>query len=172
MRVQGREPLSLQKRHFRACDSLLSHLLMTIDSDCCATTITRSEACLARDMLKLIGATAKSRMIIFVTRGRVTMETDQLRFILEEMRFSAALPAEPCSSRSRKNLRCRVLRRIEFVVSRREDESRIFILYDAATWHWKCRVPGRGAVRILTVGPGEMVGWSALLDQGRMTTSG
>jgi CRP/FNR family transcriptional regulator, cyclic AMP receptor protein len=32
-------------------------------------------------------------------------------------------------------------------------------------------VPQRGAVRILTTGPGEMVGWSALLDQGRMTTS-
>ena len=42
------------------------------------------------------------------------METNQLRFILEEMRFSAALPAEPCSSRSRKNLRYRVLRRISF----------------------------------------------------------
>lgn len=32
-------------------------------------------------------------------------------------------------------------------------------------------VPGRGAVRILTLGPGEMAGWSALLDQGKMTAS-
>jgi CRP/FNR family cyclic AMP-dependent transcriptional regulator len=32
-------------------------------------------------------------------------------------------------------------------------------------------VPGRGETRILTLGPGDMVAWSALLGGGRMTTS-
>ena len=32
-------------------------------------------------------------------------------------------------------------------------------------------VPGRGAVRVLTVGDGELLGWSALLGDGRMTAT-
>jgi CRP/FNR family transcriptional regulator, cyclic AMP receptor protein len=32
-------------------------------------------------------------------------------------------------------------------------------------------VPERGNIRILSLGPGEVVGWSALLGTGRMTTS-
>jgi CRP-like cAMP-binding protein len=32
-------------------------------------------------------------------------------------------------------------------------------------------VPGRGAARILTVGEGELLGWSALLGDGRMTAT-
>lgn len=32
-------------------------------------------------------------------------------------------------------------------------------------------VPGRGATRILTVGEGELLGWSALLGDGRMTAT-
>ena len=33
------------------------------------------------------------------------------------------------------------------------------------------RVPQRGHTRILTLGPGDLVAWSALLGDGRMTTS-
>ena len=32
-------------------------------------------------------------------------------------------------------------------------------------------VPGRGPVRILTVGPGELLGWSALMGTGPMTAT-
>lgn len=32
-------------------------------------------------------------------------------------------------------------------------------------------VPTRGPIRLLTVGPGEIVAWSALVSDGRMTTS-
>lgn len=32
-------------------------------------------------------------------------------------------------------------------------------------------LPGRGPTRLLTVGPGEIVAWSALVGDGRMTTS-
>lgn len=32
-------------------------------------------------------------------------------------------------------------------------------------------VPRRGSVRVLTVGPGEILAWSAILGDGRMTTS-
>ena len=31
--------------------------------------------------------------------------------------------------------------------------------------------PGRGPTRILTIGPGEFVGWSGLVGEGKMTTS-
>lgn len=31
--------------------------------------------------------------------------------------------------------------------------------------------PGRGPTRILTIGPGEFVGWSGLVGEGRMSTS-
>lgn len=33
------------------------------------------------------------------------------------------------------------------------------------------RVPGRGSVRILSLGPGDVVGWSALLSEGPMTAT-
>jgi CRP/FNR family transcriptional regulator, cyclic AMP receptor protein len=33
------------------------------------------------------------------------------------------------------------------------------------------RVPGRGDVRVISLGPGDMVAWSALLGGGTMTTS-
>ena len=33
------------------------------------------------------------------------------------------------------------------------------------------QVPGRGEVRILSLGPGDMVAWSAMLGGGKMTTS-
>ncbi len=33
------------------------------------------------------------------------------------------------------------------------------------------QVPGRGSQRILSIGPGELVGWSALVGQGVMTCS-
>jgi CRP-like cAMP-binding protein len=33
------------------------------------------------------------------------------------------------------------------------------------------QVPGREAIRILTAGPGDVIGWSALLGNGKMTTS-
>lgn len=32
-------------------------------------------------------------------------------------------------------------------------------------------VPGRGPVRILTIGPGELLGWSALFGNGQMTAT-
>lgn len=32
-------------------------------------------------------------------------------------------------------------------------------------------IPGRGCVRLLTLGPGDLVAWSALLSSGTMTTS-
>jgi len=33
------------------------------------------------------------------------------------------------------------------------------------------QVPGRESIRILTAGPGDVIGWSALLGNGKMTTS-
>lgn len=37
--------------------------------------------------------------------------------------------------------------------------------------HLKMRVPGHGSIPILTLGPGQLVAWSAVLGAGEMTTS-
>lgn len=97
------------------------------------------------------------------------METSQLKFVLEEMRFSAALPTG-------------ILEQIAEESSLQRFASNEFVFHEGKSNHnlyfvrngrlaLEMHVPGRGAVRILTVGPGEMVGWSALLGQGRMTAS-
>jgi CRP-like cAMP-binding protein len=44
-------------------------------------------------------------------------------------------------------------------------------LIDAGLVALDVQVPGRGPVRILTVGQGEMLGWSALLGSGLMTAT-
>ncbi len=101
--------------------------------------------------------------------GSFQMETDQLKFILEELRFSAALPSE-------------VLERIaiaaslahysqgEFLFREGLDNHNLFLIREGRI-ALEMNVPGRGPVRLMTLGPGEMVGWSALLGQGRMTAS-
>jgi CRP-like cAMP-binding protein len=48
--------------------------------------------------------------------------------------------------------------------------ARIFLVVEG-TVALEIRVPGRGATRIHTVGPGELLGWSPILDQLPMTAS-
>jgi CRP-like cAMP-binding protein len=88
---------------------------------------------------------------------------------LEELRFSADLPAE-------------VLQQLAAESTMERKPQGTVLFRDGAINHnlylirsgrvaLEMKVPGRGSVRILTLGPGEMCGWSSLLDQGRMTAA-
>jgi CRP-like cAMP-binding protein len=97
------------------------------------------------------------------------METSQLKFVLEEVRFSAALPAAILEQIAEES----ALRKFvanECVFQEGKTNHNLYLVRSGRV-ALEMRVPGRGAVRILTVGPGEMVGWSALLGNGEMTAT-
>lgn len=97
------------------------------------------------------------------------MEANQLTFILEELRFSSVFPAEVLDHLAAESA---VEQASAGAVVFREGQSydKLYLVRSGRVG-LDMNVPGRGAVRILTLGPGEMVGWSSLLDQGRMTAS-
>jgi CRP-like cAMP-binding protein len=97
------------------------------------------------------------------------MDASQLRFMLEELNFSAAMPVELLEALAAAS----TLRHLEAgtVLFREGSTSRDFYLIHEGCVALEMSVPGRGSIRILTVGPGEMVGWSSLLDEGRMMAS-
>jgi len=51
-----------------------------------------------------------------------------------------------------------------------EFEDEIFVMLSGRA-ALEMAVPGRGRVRLLTVGPGELLGWSGLVDEGVMTAT-
>ncbi len=97
------------------------------------------------------------------------MDPSQLRFILEELRFSAMLPAEVLDQLAAAS----TIKQIPAgtVIFREGGTNDNLYLIRDGRLALEMSVPGRGAVRILTLGAGEMVGWSALLDEGKMTAS-
>lgn len=97
------------------------------------------------------------------------MDTTQLRTILEELHFSAELPADVLDHLARASSTQHFA--IGSVVFREAMPSDNFYLVLAGNLALDMNVPGRGAVRILTLGAGDMVGWSALLGYGKMTAS-
>lgn len=97
------------------------------------------------------------------------METKELKYVLEELRFSATLPGEVIEHlASQASLHKFSL---DDTVFREGQQVDSLYLVRRGRIALEMSVPSRGAVRILTVGPGEMLGWSALLGQGEMTTS-
>lgn len=97
------------------------------------------------------------------------MDAEQLKFIFEELHFTAPLPQGV----------------LEFLAAESTDET-----FHAGTYVFRegldnnnlylvrsgrlaleMIVPGRGPVHVLTIGPGEMAGWSSLLNQGKNTAS-
>lgn len=88
---------------------------------------------------------------------------------LGELRFTAGL-----SSRTIADL-AGIARRCEFpggeIVFREGDACRELFLVSTGHVALDMQVPPRGTVRILTVGAGEMLGWSTLIGNGHMTTS-
>jgi len=97
------------------------------------------------------------------------MDTNQLRFVLEELSFSADLPAAFLSQLA-------VDATLEQapaggLLFREGSQNDNLYLVRSGRLALEMNVLGRGAVRILTLGPGEMVGWSSLLNEGKMTAS-
>lgn len=70
---------------------------------------------------------------------------------------------------------CRAARMVELPAGRRifqegSTEDDIFIVFSGHV-RLSMHVPGRGDVTFLTAGPGDLVGWSGLIGDGRMTAS-
>jgi len=97
------------------------------------------------------------------------MDTQQLKYVLEGLQFSAAMPADVLEKLADKSTLGSLM--AGEVLFREGSENRNLYFVHSGRLALEMNVPGRGAVRILTIGPGEMVGWSALLGQGTMTAS-
>jgi len=97
------------------------------------------------------------------------MDTKQLSFVLQELRFSADMPHNVLEQLAAESTMRRMSAKA--VVFREGGENDNLYLIRSGRLALEMNVPGRGAVRILTLGPGEMAGWSSLLNQGRMTAS-
>jgi CRP/FNR family transcriptional regulator, cyclic AMP receptor protein len=97
------------------------------------------------------------------------MEQQQLRHLLERLAFSADLPVDVLSELAAVSL----LQRFAAgeVLFREGSQSQVLYLVAAGRVALDMDVPGRGQTRVLSLGPGDMLGWSALIGQGLMTTS-
>ena len=97
------------------------------------------------------------------------MDVEHLKYILQELEFSAALPADVLAQLAGMVDLQSV--KAATVLFREGSENRYLYLLRSGRIGLDMNVPGRGPVRILTIGPGEMIGWSALVSQSRMTAS-
>jgi CRP/FNR family transcriptional regulator, cyclic AMP receptor protein len=97
------------------------------------------------------------------------MNLEWLRERLSQLHFSAELPAAALD-RVAEIGELRECRAGEFLF-REGSERREFYLLISGRLVLTMQVPGRGDVPILALGPGDPVAWSALIGEGRMTTS-
>lgn len=95
------------------------------------------------------------------------MEASQLRFVLQELNFSADLPPEVLDQLAEES----TIRTLAAgtIVFREGAENNDLYLVLRGRIALEMNVPGQGAVRILTIGPGDMAGWSSIVDQGKTT---
>ena len=97
------------------------------------------------------------------------MNNEQLQRVLNELYFSADLPPEILNKLAAESRVERVP--AADVVFREGGCNESLFLVRKGRLALEMNVPGRGVIRILTVGPGEMAGWSSLLSNGKMTAS-
>ncbi|MBM3998308.1 MAG: cyclic nucleotide-binding domain-containing protein [Planctomycetes bacterium] len=95
------------------------------------------------------------------------MDVEHVRYALEELRFLAEVPSEVIARLAD----AASLQRAASgsVIFREGTRNANLYLLRKGKVALDMKVPGRGSVRILTLGPGEMIGWSALLGEGKMT---
>lgn len=92
-----------------------------------------------------------------------------LKATLSQLEFTSPLPAEVhdriagCSQEQAYSA--------GQVIFREGDENHKLYLVVSGRVALDMHVPGRGPVRILSLGPGDMLAWSALLGNGRMTAT-
>ncbi|REK10266.1 MAG: Crp/Fnr family transcriptional regulator [Planctomycetota bacterium] len=97
------------------------------------------------------------------------MDSKVLADVLAKLRFSESLPDEVLQ-------RVAAASKLEgyaagSVLFREGMQNDVLMVVAVGRVALDMHVPGRGEVRILSLGPGDMVAWSALLGGGRMTTS-
>jgi CRP-like cAMP-binding protein len=97
------------------------------------------------------------------------MDPATLKSTLAQLEFTSPLPAEvqqQIAGCSQEQMFCPGQ-----IVFREGDENRKLFLIVSGRVALDMHVPGRGLVRIMSLGPGDMLAWSALLGDGRMTAT-
>ena len=97
------------------------------------------------------------------------METERLNEILSQLEFAARLPATTRNQLAEASKLCDVPAGSTLFKEGSESDNLYLIVEGQVALDMN--VPGRGSVRILTLGAGDMVGWSALLAAGPMTAT-
>ncbi len=95
------------------------------------------------------------------------MKANELKFVLQELNFSAEMPADVLDALATSSEWLSVP--TNQVLFREGGDNDHLYLVHSGKLALEMNIPGRGRVRILTLGPGEMAGWSSLLGQGKMT---
>ncbi len=97
------------------------------------------------------------------------MQTTELRAILGELQFTAELH-DPTLQRLVEVSSLKQYPRGTVLFREGSQNGDLFLLR-AGRVMLEMNVPGRGKLAILTLGPGEMAAWSALLGEGEMTAT-
>ena len=97
------------------------------------------------------------------------MDKKVLTQVLRKLRFTAELP-DPVLEHLAAAASVRGYRRGTRLFQEKRENDRLMIIWLGSV-ALDIQVPGREAVRILTAGQGDVIGWSALLGNGKMTTS-
>jgi CRP-like cAMP-binding protein len=97
------------------------------------------------------------------------VDTQVLSRLLGELRFSAALPPDVLQRIAASAKLCG--HSAGAVLFREGGQNDRLLIVCIGRVALEIFVPGRGNIRILSLGPGDMVAWSSLLSGGRMTTS-
>ena len=97
------------------------------------------------------------------------METERLKKILSEQEFAARLPAKMLEQLADAS-RLREVPAGSTLFKEGSQSDDLYLIVEGQVV-LDINFPGRGNVRILTLGAGDMVGWSALLGAGPMTTT-
>ena len=97
------------------------------------------------------------------------MDTQRFCEALKESQFSVAMSASTLARFAElAELRCYSAGQIVF---REGSVNQEFFIIDRGRVALEMNVPARGDVRILTLGPGDLLAWSAVIGEGRMTAS-
>jgi CRP-like cAMP-binding protein len=97
------------------------------------------------------------------------MDVSALREVFQELRFTAEMHESVLDRLApAAEIRNYPARAVIFREGARNGD---FFLVRQGRVALQMNVPGRGQVTILTVGPGEMLAWSALISEGQMTAT-
>lgn len=97
------------------------------------------------------------------------MESDQLKSILTDMRFTTGM--SPATLQYLAKIAVLETIKAGTVLFREGSQNGDFFLIHCGKIALEINVPGRGKASILTVGPGEFVGWSGILGDTKMTAT-